>query len=167
MKKILSITLIICLSFTLEMMAQSSDTISNAKQIESLYDGISNLKGVSTVYVGKAMLNNMGKRYYGGLQLDSIKGKINSINIINAESTSSFTKIRQAMSTIIQLGKMELLVKTVDEGDKTEMYLQKDGNYITRFLMINIESDEISIIDITGRFTTNDITNITKNTKNY
>lgn len=173
MKKLIYLTCIVSLFMFYPLNAQNkANSSTNATTITSKYNNsliedklneISDMKGVSTVYITKSLLSNLGNRYVGGLQLSTLKDKLNSINIIQCENKSSFPQIKEILKSISKYNNMELLTRIVDEDERTEIYLEKYGVSIIRFLMINIDAEEINIIDLTGNFTLDDITTLTKN----
>lgn len=137
----------------------SSDNVQVQKtsnvNIDDILDRISDIDGVSVVFVN----GNMSKmdKHVGDYNLN---GVIKATNIISIEEPKQIKLVKPMLKEIRNANNLELMTRVKDDGDLTEIYIQKKGDKIYRWIMITTEEDEISIINITGDFTLGENSNM-------
>lgn len=123
-------------------------------------------EGVSYVYISKAMLNlisGMGgnNSYVNGVNVSGMIDKVDMIQIVSANSSNTVGKLR-AEIRLNPPKDMEVLMQVVEEDNRVDFYTLKQGETITDLLMISDSGSEYTILQIQGRFTSEDIRKITE-----
>lgn len=122
---------------------------------KDIYNRYSGKKGVSAVYISPAMFNLI--KELPDIQVESddvnlsgiIKG-FSGMYILDVEEPSLAGQLASEISSMVEKGKYELLMEAVDEGEKMHIYIVREGDMVTDFLMYAAESDSTSVISISG-----------------
>jgi hypothetical protein len=125
-----------------------------------LFDKFSEMDNVTSVYISKAMFQMLPNIDAGGLNLGDMKGKIESLQILTTEDKSTAEKMRKDFSSLEKRDREELM--RVRDGDtRATFFAIKDGDIITELFMLADSEDDFVVIQLLGRFTLQDIQNIT------
>jgi hypothetical protein len=125
-----------------------------------LFDKFSEMDNVTSVYISKAMFQMLPNIDAGGLNLGDMKEKIESLKILTTEDKSTAEKMRKDFSSLEKRDREELM--RVRDGDtRATFFAIKDGDTITELFMLADSDDNFVIIQLLGRFTLQDIQNIT------
>lgn len=129
---------------------------------ESLFKKYEDAKGVETVYVSKALLAlASGYMNVGDMNIKSIAEKIESIRVLNCEDRTIAQKLKADAIAEFKKGKYEEMLRHKDNSEQTYIYMKKAGR-LNEFVLLNIETDEVQVINITGTMTMEDIQRITR-----
>ena len=149
MKRIYIIALFIAL-YTGIMSAQTT-----------IFDRYADTDGVTTVYISKAMLRMMPDigEGAGGLKIGEIASKLDNLQVLTCERKTLIAKI---MKETTQTSKgYEILVKMNEGGEKTDIFQKSLGNNKMEYLIRVSEPSELTLIQITGNITPDDIRKMT------
>jgi len=126
-----------------------------------LFDKFSEMDNVTSVYISKAMFQMLPNINTQGLNLGDMKGKIESLQILSTEDKSTAEKMRKDFSSLEKRDKEELM--RVRDGDtRATFFAVKDGDIITELFMLADNKDDFTIIQLLGKFTLQDIQDITE-----
>lgn len=128
---------------------------------EALFSKYNNTKGVETVFISKAMFrlipnveaypNNIGK----------IASKLDRLQILNCERPSMVKSIADYAAAIYKREHYEIVMHLTDGDDNTTIYMKPRGRGKNEFALIDLEKNEISIINLVGNISLDDIKQIT------
>lgn len=127
----------------------------------ALFEKYAEKDGVTSVYISKKMFQLMPSMETAGLNLINMKGKIESLQVLSCENESLQEQMRKDFSGIIRKDHEELM--RVRDGDsKITFYIKQKGDLINELIMLSDEAKEFTVIQLLGRFTLQDIQEITK-----
>lgn len=138
------ILLLACVCVALTAMAQ-----------DALFKKYGNTRGVETVFISKAMLSMMPTVEVNDKRISS--KKIDRIQILSCERPSMVRAIKAEALACFERGRYEEMMRMRDDDDQTIIYSKALGKGINEFVLLEVEHDEISIINIRGRITLSDI----------
>ena len=127
----------------------------------NLFDKYADMKDVTSVYISKKMFQLMPSAGDTGLKLETVKDKIESLNILTTENKEQAELLKKEFSTIIKKNHEELM-RIKDNDTHTTFHILQDGPKIKELIMLVSETDEFTIIHLTGSFTLEDIQKITQ-----
>lgn len=126
-----------------------------------LFEKYAEKDSVTSVYISKKMFQMMPLLETTGLNLINMKGKIESLQVLSCENKALQEKMRKDFSGLIQKDHEELM--RVRDGDsKITFYIKQKGDLINELIMLSDEAKEFTVIQLLGRFTLQDIQEITK-----
>ena len=141
----------ICALFCQLSMAQSD-----------LFKRYADKEGVSSVYVSKAMIQMaLDAVSNADLYLNNMKGKIEGIQIVSSDNAVLKNEMDESFRKLIGNQHEELMRIKDESGELVTFHIKKEGNLITELIMLVNEEDEFSAIQILGKFTMQDIQEIT------
>lgn len=141
----------ICALFCQLSMAQSD-----------LFKRYADKEGVTSVYVSKAMLQMVPDAISNAdLYLNNMKGKIEGIQILSSENAALKNEMDVSFRKLIGNQHEELMRIKDESGELITFHIKKEGNLITELIMLVNEKDEFSAIQILGKFTMQDIQEVT------
>lgn len=122
-------------------------------------------EGVSYVYISKAMLSlvsGMGNNTnINGVDISAMAGKLDALQVVSTDKPDAARRLR-AEARNLSTDNMEVLMQVIEEGTRVDFYTLKQGETITDLLMLNDSGDNYTILQIKGRFTSEDIRSITE-----
>lgn len=125
-----------------------------------IFQSLPKSQGVNKVYISKSMMRLAGssKISGGGVTVDSAVDKIDGIEVVNIEEKQVMPQAQKILDTYVQENKLEVLLEHSDDDETTCIYGKpgEDGT-ITLMIILNKESDEMSIVAMQGKFTLEDI----------
>lgn len=151
MKKLI-FTLLLALLSTVGAMAQSK-----------IYDKVRNDSDFETVYVGKAMLQ-MAKgtsMNINGMDLNSMMDRLESIAVINTDKSAGCKKLKELVAKELTPKKgYDIMMETKEDDESTVIYNRAINKETNEYVLVSIESDEVSVIIITGSITPSELKNM-------
>ena len=97
-----------------------------------------------------------------GLNLENMKGKIESLHILTSEDK----RIKESMKkdfTALMKKDYEELMRIKDENAKVNFYIKQKGNLISEMVMIaDSTEDDFTVMRLLGSFTLKEMQEITK-----
>lgn len=147
MKKIIMLLLLV--SATMPALAQ-----------QALFDKYENVDGVTTVYISSSMLNMMSSVKAGDKDIGRIAKRLDHVQILSCELPSVIGSIRRTAQDIFRKQNYKLVMRTNDDGELTTIYERQHAKGKNEFVLLSVEKDEISVINILGNVTLADIQGI-------
>ena len=116
---------------------------------ETFFEECENIPGVTTVYVSKAMISLAGDLNIDSDNMDfnSIASKIDGLWVVNAEND------------------YEKLVSVREDDETVDILMRPLGKGKNECIIKALESDEATIVIITGSFTLQDIASATRTSR--
>ena len=156
-----NLTFCITMKKTIIIIMLSAITLTASAQ-ESLFKKYEDAKGVETVYISKALLAlASGYMNVGDMNIKSITQKIESIRLLNCKDRVTAQKLKADAIAEFKKGKYEEMLRHKDNSERTYIYMKKAGRF-NEFVLLNIESEVVQVINITGTMTIEDIQRITR-----
>jgi len=143
--------------------AETLEINASYKDNDELFKKLSDIKGVEVVYISKSLLSMMPNINTSGVNIGSIASKLDGLQIFSSETKNAVKTLRAEAEKLIKNNKYETLMMVKDDTSKTVFYLNKLNSKESEMLMIDEDVDEITIIRFMGRFTVEDIQELTKN----
>ena len=141
----------ICALFCQFSMAQSD-----------LFKRYADKEGVTSVYVSKAMIQMAPDAISNAdLYLNNMKGKIEGIQIVSSDNAALKNEMDASFRKLIGNQHEELMRIKDKSGELITFHIKKEGNLITELIMLVNGGEEFSAIQILGKFTMQDIQEIT------
>lgn len=134
--------------------------ISALQAQNKLFDKFAEMDNVQSVYISKSMFQMMPNIQTGGLNLMNLKGKIESLQILNTESKEKAELMRKEFSGLINKQHEELM-RVKDGKTNATFYALKKGDLISELIMLANTEKGFSVIQLLGKFTLQDIQDIT------
>ncbi len=154
MKNIIKLTVI--------AIAILTSSVSISAQIGTL-ENLLKIDGVTSVYISKAMLSIIGAN---NLNLDdnisAIANDLNSIEIYNIENKKAIEQSRPIIAKLSSTPGLEILTRINEDNESTIIYGKQTNKVFSQILIVVDESDEISIINLTGNIPLDKISELTK-----
>ena len=141
----------ICALFCQLSMAQSD-----------LFKSYADKEGVTSVYISKTMMQMAPDAISNAdLYLNNMKGKIEGIQIVSSDNAALKNEMDASFRKLIGNQHEELMRIKDKSGELITFHIKKEGNLITELIMLVNGGDEFSAIQILGKFTMQDIQEIT------
>lgn len=147
MKRIIAI--MIMSLFTISALAQTP---------KSIYKRYSNEKDVSAVYISPTMfemMKELPKVEVGNdeMEFSNLISSFKGMYILNMPAQNeSAEKLLNAVNNYIKRGVYELLMEAKNSGDNMNIYVARNGDTITEFVMVAKDAEEVAFIAIEGNF---------------
>lgn len=132
----------------------------------ALFKKYDNVKGVSTVYISKALLSMIPDMNIGNKDISRIAGKLDCVQILSCERPSLVSDIKSEAISYFNSGNFKSggytsLMKVTDDDGQTIIYGRSIDKGKSELILFSCREDEVSIINVTGTITLNDIKQIT------
>lgn len=127
---------------------------------ESFFEKFADMPGVTSVYISPKMFGLM-KGNDIGLHIDSVTGKISSLNILSCENREVADQLRKATAHINPDNGYEELMRIKSEGERVLIY-SKERKKDTEYVLLVDNKDEFVIILMCGRLTLEDLQGVIK-----
>lgn len=126
-----------------------------------LFDKYADMDDVTSVYISKKMFQMMPVVETAGLSLTNLKGKIESLQILNTERADLRERMRSEFNALI--GKEhEELMRVKDGKTKANFYVKQQGELIQELVMIaDMDDGGFCVMQLLGHFTLQDVQEIT------
>lgn len=122
----------------------------NAQNNEGL-KGLYSIKGITSIYVSKSMLSLVKDKSFGHDAISSVVQYLDAIEIFNSDNEESVGKAKNIIDKFITSSGMEILTKIKEDDENVLIMGKSDGTQFTRLLMLVEESDELTLINMTGK----------------
>ncbi|WP_291528940.1 DUF4252 domain-containing protein [Bacteroides sp. UBA939] len=147
--------------FLLTLICLACSAMGYAQNDNKLFEKYVDVDGVTSVYISKAMFNMMPAIEDIGLNLMNMKGKVESLYTITTSRKDLIPQMRNEFSQLV--GKThEELMRVRDGKSKVTFYANMNGENVKDLLMIVDDENNFIIMQLVGRFTLQDIQEITK-----
>lgn len=130
---------------------------------DALFQKYEDAKGVSTVFISKAMFRLMPEPGKGQGGVARIAKKLDHLTILECDRPSLIKQIRTEALAAYRSGGYEMVMRTTDNGETTRIYMRRRSGGKTEYALLNEDSDELTIINIVGNLTLQDIKDLNKN----
>lgn len=127
---------------------------------ESFFEKFADMPGVTSVYISPKMFGLM-KSNDIGLHIDSVTGKISSLNILSCENREVADQLRKATAHIKPENGYEELMRVKSEDERVLIY-SKERKKDTEYVLLVDDKDEFVIILMCGRLTLEDLQGVIK-----
>ncbi len=127
---------------------------------KALFDKYAEMDNVESVYISKAMFQMMPNIETKDINLKNMKGKIESLQILNTENKQKADLMRKDFSGLITKQHEELM-RVKGNDTKATFYARKNGEIINELIMIASTEKQFTVIQLLGSFTLQDIQEIT------
>lgn len=142
---------------------QSKNNKSSSLSSKDIFDKLTNTKGIEVVFISKAMLGMMPKMSMPGVDISNIVGKLESLQILSAESNPASNILKMEVDRLVQSKEYETLMYVKDDESRTGFFVKKDKNSDnTEMLMVTEDNGEVTLIRFFGNFKLKDIQDIAK-----
>lgn len=130
---------------------------------DAFFKSYANVKGVSTVYVSRAMFGLMPDMKVGGKHLGQMARKIDQLRVLTCERPSMAKGIAAKAQTFYTAKHgYEPMMQVDDDGDHTTIYMKRHPKGKNEFVLLSVEDGEVSVINVLGGITLDDIAQITR-----
>ena len=146
--KRLFITLVATLLVALTLSAQ-----------ENVFEKYADTEGVTTVYISKKMFNMMKDVKSEDLNLGTLSGKINDMQILTCEDKGTVAKLRKDIAYISPDNGYEELMRVREEGERITIYA-KEGKKENEYILLVDDSEELVLIQINGQLTLEELQSV-------
>ena len=129
--------------------------VAGAQEGKDIYNRYSGRKGVSAVYISPTMFSMI--RTIPDIQvrteevnLGNIIKTFDGMYILDVENPDLASELSAELEKMVGQGRYELLMEAVEEGETMHIYIVRDGDTVTDFIMLVHEPGSASVISITG-----------------
>lgn len=135
-----------------------------AKAQREVFDKYEDTKGVTTVFVSKAMLSLAGGiAALGDKKLGKMAGKLDGIRILNCDRKSLVPEIKKAAQAVYNRDQYEEMMRVNEDGHRVVIYQRPLKGGKSEFALLTVEENSLSIININGTITLEDMKQFTDN----
>ena len=127
---------------------------------KALFDRYGDAEGVTTVYISRNMMRMMGQVKAGNRDISRIARRLDRLQILSCERPSMVASIQNAAVAIFRKQKFSVVMQVNDGREHTTIYERHYPNGKNEFALLSVERDEISIINILGNVSLQDIQGI-------
>ena len=127
---------------------------------KELFDRYGDAEGVTTVYISRNMMRMMGQVKAGNRDISRIARRLDRLQILSCERPSMVASIQNAAVAIFRKQKFSVVMQVNDGGEHTTIYERHYPNGKNEFSLLSVERGEISIINILGNVSLQDIQGI-------
>lgn len=136
-------------------------TVTVGRAQDALFSKYENTPGVETVFISKAMFRMMPNLRVGPKNIGKIVSKLDRLQILNCERPSMVRTITDNAAAIYRRERYEIVMQANSDGERTTIYMKSRGRGKNEFALLNVEKDEVSIINLLGNVSLEDIKQIT------
>ena len=134
-----------------------------AKAQKEVFDKYEDTKGVTTVFVSKAMLGLAGSfAAIGDKKIGKMANKMDGIRILNCERKGLIPEIKKAAQAAYNRDQYEEMMRVNEDGQRVVIYQRALKNGKSEFALLSIDDEGLSIINISGTITLEDMKQFTK-----
>lgn len=124
---------------------------------DHLFKQFEDTPGVSTVYISPTMFKLIPKMEVGDKDIAKIASKLTKLQILECERPSLIPSIKKQALAYYEKNRYEVVMKAKSSDDRTTIYQKKRGKDSNEFVLFNEEKGELSIIQVVGNISLNDI----------
>lgn len=126
------------------------------------FDKFDDKDGVTTVYISASMLKMMGNVQAGNKDISRIAKRLDHIQVLECERPSLIGNIKNTALSYYNQAKYAVVMKTKSNGEDVTIYEKKYQNGKNEYVLLMVEHDEITIVNLLGRITLEEIKSIAK-----
>lgn len=131
-------------------------SLANAQNVDDIFKEFKNEPNAECVNVSPFLMS-IGKLFAHG-EGSSIISKIKSMKVLDLERCTATTKERFNQSIEkLKLNKYETLIRVNDSGEKVRILAKQKKDYISELLIISIDKDDCTLVQINGKIRQKDI----------
>ena len=127
---------------------------------KALFEKYSETDGVSTVYISRNMMRMMGNVKAGNKDISKVAGRLDYLQILSCERPSLIPSIKKSAQNIFNQQKYSIVMQVNEGGEHTTIYERHYPNGKNEFSLLAIERNEITIINLLGNISLQDIQGI-------
>ena len=127
---------------------------------KALFEKYSDTDGVSTVYISRNMMRMMGNVRAGNKDISKIASRLDYLQILSCERPSLIPSIKKTAQSIFNQQKFTVIMQVNEGGEHTTIYERHHPNEKKEFALLAIERNEITIINLLGNISLQDIQGI-------
>ena len=124
------------------------------------FDKYDDKEGISTVYISATMLKMMGNVKAGNKDISKVAGRLDYLQILSCERPSLIPSIKKSAQSIFNQQKYSIVMQVNEGGEHTTIYERHYPNGKNEFSLLAIERNEITIINLLGNISLQDIQGI-------
>lgn len=132
----------------------------SALAAENYFSKYEQEEGVEVININMAMLKMAGNMNFGGnMDTADIAGKLTGLQILNVENNDAQVgKFAQIVKDLFSTAKgYENMLHTADAGETVDILFHEVAKSDNEMVIISREKDELSVIVLSGTFTSADI----------
>lgn len=142
---------------------QKRDNKTRTLSSKDIFEKLTNTKGIEVIFISKAMLGMMPKMSMPGVDIGNIVGKLESLQILSAESNPASNILKMEVDRLVQSKEYETLMYVKDDESRTGFFVKKEKDSDnTEMLMVTEDNGEVTLIRFFGNFKLKDIQDIAK-----
>ena len=126
---------------------------------ENVFEKYADTEGVTTVYISKKMFNMMKDVKSEDLNLGTLSGKINDMQILTCEDKDTVAKLRKDIAYISPDNGYEAMMRVREEGERITIYA-KEGKKENEYILLVDDSEELVLIQINGQLTLEELQSV-------
>ena len=128
---------------------------------KAFFDKYDDKEGISTAYISATMLKMMGNVQVGNKDISRIAKRLDHIHVLECERPSLINSIKNAAFAYYKQAKYAVVMKTKSNGEDVTIYEKKYQNK-NEYVLLNVERDELTIVNLLGRVSLEEIQGIAK-----
>jgi len=138
-------------------------------KLSELFSKLDGKENVTQVTITKSMLNMLpnvsSSVNMAGVDVNNIIGKLDQIDVYTSKDTDTKKMMIKETTDYFKddSGKdYDILMKAKDEKNNVVFYGEKNGDFYTSLVMVATDEENCSLIRMLGKFTPQDVQNMTK-----
>ena len=129
---------------------------------KAFFDKYDDKEGISTVYISATMLRMMGNVQAGNKDITRIAKRLDHIQVLECERPSLINSIKNAAFAYYKQAKYAVVMKTKSNGEDVTIYEMRYKNGKNEYVLLTVERDELTIVNLLGRVSLEEIQAIAK-----
>lgn len=129
---------------------------------KAFFDKYDDKEGISTVYISATMLRMMGNVQAGNKDITRIAKRLDHIQVLECERPSLINSIKNAAFAYYKQAKYAVVMKTKNNGEDVTIYEKRYKNGKNEYVLLTVERDELTIVNLLGRVSLEEIQAIAK-----
>ena len=129
---------------------------------KAFFDKYDDKEGISTAYISATMLKMMGNVQVGNKDISRIAKRLDHIQVLECERPSLINSIKNAAFAYYKQAKYAVVMKTKSNGEDVTIYEKRYKNGKNEYVLLTVERDELTIVNLLGRVSLEEIQAIAK-----
>ena len=127
---------------------------------KAFFDKYDDKEGISTIYISATMLRMMGNVQAGNKDITRIAKRLDHIQVLECERPSLINSIKNAAFAYYKQAKYAVVMKS--NGEDVTIYEKRYKNGKNEYVLLTVERDELTIVNLLGRVSLEEIQAIAK-----
>lgn len=127
---------------------------------KALFDRFEDTDEVTAVYLSHSMLQMVGSMKVGNKDIHSIAKRLDYLRILSCEHAATISVIKKAALDIYRQQRYHVAMQMKDSGETVIIYQKDYSKGKHEYSLLSIEKGELSVINILGNVTLQDIQGI-------